>query len=350
MVTMKDVARHANISEATVSRVLNGDKTFSVSDETRQRIHEAVAALGYKPIRRRKKNAPQKGGEGAEAKDWKVGLLLTSSQEDELNDPYFMAIRLGIEKYCSLESLEIRTVVRTVGQLEEDVFAGLDGILVVGGVNTAGIPEVYGEGPVVVINNMMEYDERYDKVTSDLDRAVEKMVDYLTELGHQRIGFIGGEECLTEIPEERWSVVKDVRHAAFERKMQLLGRYNPEDVYIGEWSAADGNRLMQEAIAKGTLPTAFLVGSDPMSIGVIHALRAAGLRVPEDVGILSFDDIEAAQFVNPPLSTVRIDTEEMARWAVLLLKDRLEGRTHAVKVVVPSQLLVRSSCGGRNGD
>jgi LacI family transcriptional regulator len=125
--------------------------------------------------------------------------------------------------------------------------------------------------------------------------------------------------------------------------MRNKGILNKDDIYIGDWTSVDGHRLMKEAIEKGSLPSAFIVASDPMSMGVLHAVRESGLRVREDLSIISYDDIEAAAFLNPPLSSVRIHTEEVGKQAVNILVDRLKGREIPVRITIKSQLIVRDS-------
>lgn len=337
MVKISDVAKLAQVSEATVSRVLSGDMSFSASDLTRKKVFDAVAQLGYKSNRQRK----PKSGEPAVTLN--IGLL-TASQEDEINDPYYLSIRLGIEKQCAAMSLNLKSTIRLNAPLSNLDFAGLDGLVVVGSIDPEPLRQLYIENDnIVFVNNLYKHDPDYDAILSDLTNATEDCIDILYNLGHRSIGYIGGNEIIHNVATHQNQVCKDIRHKTFEEKMKQLGLFNPDHVYICNWSASEGQRAAQEAIRKGKLPTAFLVGSDPLSMGVIHAFREAGIRVPEDVSIISFDDIEAAAFLNPPLSSVRMFTEEIGRQSVKTLYDRLLGRDIVINVVVPSKLAVRQS-------
>ncbi len=179
--------------------------------------------------------------------------------------------------------------------------------------------------------------ESFDSVVIDFERVTKLALDHLFSLGHTKIGYIGGFRTYG----------KDLREYYYERLMKEKELYNAEHVYIGEWGTPEGNRLMNEAIAKGNLPTAFFVASDPLAIGAIHALKEAGIRVPEDVAIVGFNDIEISQFMSPPLTTIRIQAEMMGRMAVKLLVDQMNGRDIPVQVTVPAKLMVRSSCGSQ---
>lgn len=114
---------------------------------------------------------------------------------------------------------------------------------------------------------------------------------------------------------------------------------------IGEYSMREGYRLMKKAIDQGHLPEAFFIASDSMAIGALKALQEAGLQVPRDTAIVSFNGIEEAEFASTPLTTVKVYTEEMGRTGVKLLLDRLNGRTLPHHVTLPTTLIVRQSCG-----
>ncbi|NEW00623.1 substrate-binding domain-containing protein [Bacillus megaterium] len=101
---------------------------------------------------------------------------------------------------------------------------------------------------------------------------------------------------------------------------------------------------MKKFIEKGSLPSAMLIASDPMAIGAMRALNEANIKVPQDLSIISFDDIEAAAYLNPPLSTVKIHTDEMGKMAVKLLYDRIKGRSVPIKAILAADFILRDSC------
>lgn len=340
MVRIKDIAQLAQVSDAAASRVLNGDVKFSVSEPTRQRILAAAAELGYKPSRTRKVKGQESG------QRFQIGLLMSVSQVDEVNDPYYLSIRLGIEKQCLALGLDLKTTLRIDKHLSSDDFADLDGLIVVGSIDQRPLRQIYAQNDnLVFVHNLHHHDPDYDAVWSDLEQATEQCLDELVALGHRSIGYIGGPDSIQNIITREIQTFRDVREMTFERKLKELGIYQPEQVYIGNWSAAEGHRMAAEAVAQGPLPTAFLIGSDPLSMGALRAFREAGIRVPEDLSIISFDDIEAAAYMTPPLTTVRMFTEEIGRQAVKTMQDRLLGRDVVVNTVIPCRLVKRQSHG-----
>lgn len=112
---------------------------------------------------------------------------------------------------------------------------------------------------------------------------------------------------------------------------------------VGEWGPNGGYKLMQELIRRGQLPSAIVVASDPMALGAFRALHQAGIKVPEDISVFSFDDIDSAAYLTPALSSVKIHSFEMGKTAVKLMYDRLKGRELPLKIVLPTELVYRES-------
>lgn len=342
MVTLKDIANEANVSTATVSRILNQDKSLSVSDDTRERIMMIARNLGYKPLRKRE---PKK--QDAKLKQtYNIGIIFSYSEQDEVRDPYFSMIRQGIEKQCRERSVNISSVMRVDGNPLEVDLNELEGLIVVGSIDAEDLRKVYYQNNnVVFIDDSFDL-KGYDSVISSLGKAAEVVVNHLVDLGHKNIGYFAGRKIAKKITSNESTEVEDVRIKAYERRMKELGLYNPNNIIMGDWTAASGYNLMKKAIEAGQLPSAFIIASDPMSTGALHALHEAGIKVPDEVAIVSFDDIEAAAYLNPPLSSVKVYTEQMGKMAVNVLLDRFDGREIPVQVVVPTKLMVRKSCGG----
>ncbi|MED5015141.1 LacI family DNA-binding transcriptional regulator [Geobacillus stearothermophilus] len=347
MITMKDIAEKANVSIATVSRILNNDATLSVSEETRQRVFEIAKELNYKPVRRRSTNRanPPKT---KESECYNIALLLAVSQHEETTDPYFSSIRYGIEEQCKQLPLHVSSVIRVNSGTDIQDLSQFDGLIVIGGIDPDDIQRHFPEErPIIFITLVIDVDG-YDVVCSDLEAATEKIIDYLIALGHTRIGYIGGSETIKKFNGGKSYEVDDIRKRTFEKKMKALGLYEPYHVFVGDWGPAGGYELMKTAIDSGDLPSAFVIASDPMAIGALHAIHQANLKVPEDISIISFDDIDAAAFLNPPLSTVKIYAHEMGRLAANALHERRTGnRNIPVKIVTPAELIIRESCAKR---
>lgn len=340
MATIKDIAELANVSTATVSRLLNSDPSLSVSDDTRKRVMEVVNELNYKPTRKKS----DKSDRWTETHH--IGLLLTNTKEDEANDPYFMSLRMGVERVCEQYGMNIASVL-TVGNsdLTGGAFHSLDGLIVIGTVDFKELKEIYYENNNIVFVDYAPPGNDFDVVISDLETATYQILEHLFELGHQNIAYLGGRTAVKGISSREVKEKEDVRKSVFEKVMKEKGLYKQENDLIGEWGPNGGYVLMKELIERGQLPSAVVVASDPMALGAFRALHEASIKVPDEVSVFSFDDIDSAAYLNPALSTVKIHSFEMGKTAVKLLADRLKGRDLPLKVILPTELVFRESVG-----
>ena len=340
MTTLKDIAIQAKVSSSTVSRVLNNDETLSVTNETRQNILQVAKELNYIPVKKRESTKSNK-----RAKKIRIGIVLSQSFEEELSDPYFLPIRQGIESECEkLGYIDIE-ILRLDKISSSRVKIDIEGLIVIGRVNPEFIKELgIGIDNTIYIDYCPD-ENQYDSITIDFKTATNSILNHLLGVGYERIGYIGGNS-MEHYPSERVKR-KDERQVFFEERMKDEKLYRVDDIHIGEFSLVEGYELMKAALKKDDYPNAFFIASDSMAIGVLRALNEANLRVPEDVAIVSFNDIEMAKYASTPLTTVKVHTEEMGRLSVKFLLDCMNGRDVPLKVVVPTKLIIRESCGSK---
>ncbi|MFY0780528.1 LacI family DNA-binding transcriptional regulator [Peribacillus sp. RS7] len=348
MATIKDIAKLTNLSAATVSRVLNHDETLSASPETKKKVFQMARELNYQTVKSRRMQNQVHQKEAVKTEDIKIGMVLLQSQEEEARDPYWQSIREGIEKesadrgITSLKLIRLQHMVKAKEELSE-----LDGLVVVGRIDAHILESIYEYNRNIVLINQDAHKDQFDSIIFDYEKAASLAMEHLGDYGYKRIGYIGGTERISV--EDAQALKKiytpDARKSVYESKMKQRNAYDPDLLFVKEYSIQSGYDLMKEAVEKGSLPEAFFIASDSMAIGAIRALQEANIRVPEDVAIVSFNDIEMAQFTTPPLTTVKIPTEEMGRFGVKMMLDRLEGREMPVKIMVPTTLIVRESCG-----
>ncbi|WEG13490.1 LacI family DNA-binding transcriptional regulator [Pullulanibacillus sp. KACC 23026] len=331
MTTIKDIAEKAKVSSATVSRVLNNDPLLSVTKETRERIYRVAEELHYKSGKRKAKSgAPLKD------KNPKIGVVYWLSHEHELADPYFLSIRYGMEKAFSERGMLIEKSVRANEWDESFQFDGLDGVIVVGYIGSELLERIYQQVETIVCVNESPNDLKYDSIVIDHRKATTKALAHLEELGHKNIGFIGGR-----MPEKR----VEGRFESYKAFMSKLGQEHlvKEQAYIGEFNMEDGFALMTEAIQSKNLPTAFFISSDSMAVGALRALQMAKIKVPEEVSLVGFNDIPVASFTNPPLTTIKIDSERMGELAVKRILEQIDSKEMPLKIAIPTELIVRGS-------
>lgn len=331
MATLKDIALKANVSLATVSRVLNKDETLSVAHETKQRILLIADELNYQPGKRKvvKKKTTLR-----------MGLVYWYSKEQEMEDPYYLSVRLGVERTCSERGIEIVKYYKNDLQFRSAGEEKLDGMIAIGKFSISDIDLFKKLTDKLVLVDFTPT-SNVDSIVVDFRSAMIDVLRHLIDLGHERIGYIGGHEYVQDN-----EMIKDERETTFFEYLSLYHTFHPEFIWTGKFTAADGYTLMKEALKLENGPTAFIMGSDSMAIGAMRALHEKGVRVPEQVSVVGFNDIEMSRYLQPSLTTIQVHTEYMGEAAVDLLLEQLTSkRKIAKKVVLPTTLLVRESSG-----
>lgn len=305
MATIKDIAQAAGVSPATVSRVLNYDKSMSVSDETRRKIFDIAEQLNYKKSNRQKKTLPQ---------THRIAIVEWYTELEELDDLYYYSIRLGIEKKAQKLGYDIVRIFNndSLNQLEQ-----IDGIIAIGKFSSKQVKELEQYSPALVFVDSDTLDQGHSCVTTDFEHAVTHVLDHFLQQGIQEIAMIAGREETTD----GTTSLDDPRLACFCRYLSDKGLYQPTYVKTGKFSSESGYQLMKDMIdeQKEQMPKAFFIASDALSVGALRALQEAGIAVPQDVQIISFNDTSIAKYVYPPLSTVTVFTEEMGKQALQML-------------------------------
>lgn len=328
LATIKDIAERAGVSLATVSRVLNYDENLNVTDSTRKKVFEIAQELEYVTTKNRK----------AKKNSLKVGIIKGYSDREEIEDTYYLFIRHSLEQFLEEEKIEHFTI----GKEENyERVKELDGIIAIGNFTNADVQNFKSWNCNVVFVDYSPDEEDFDCVVIDMKKSVKKVLNYLVSLGHNEIGFIGGRDMV----ESGQIEYKDCREVAFNGFMESRNLFKKQFVRIGNFTAASGYNLMKEILESGTYPRAFFIANDSMAIGAYKAVQEKGLKIPDDISIVGVNDISTAQYIVPPLTTIKIYTEFMSKVTIELLMERIrDERQICKKVVIPTNLVIRESC------
>ncbi len=328
MATIRDIAERAGVSLSTVSRVLNYDETLNVADGTRKKIFEIAQELEYVTAKHRKNKKKQ----------LKIGIIKGYSDVVEMEDTYYLFISHSIEQLLEEENIEFINISK---EESADRVKELDGIIAIGGFTDIEMNNLRSWQRNMVFVDYSPEEEDFDCVVVDIKKAVKKALNYLVSLGHKSIGFIGGRDVTEIIKEED----KDSRERYYYEYMKSNSMLNEDFVRIGSFTPASGYNLMKEILNTGKYPTAFFIANDSMAIGAYKAITERGLKIPDDISIIGFNDISTAQYIVPPLTTVKIYTDFMSETAVELILDRIKNEDKICKrVVLPTKLVIRDSC------
>lgn len=325
MATIKDIAEKAAVSIATVSRVLNYDETLNVHDETRKRIFEVAEQMDYRVKDKKKRK-----------KRLKIGVLYSYSLEEELEDTYYLSVRVAIEKKLAEEGYKKYRI--SSGDSREDA-AGMDGIICLGTFSQSMMERIESFCKPTVFADAVPDTEKFDSVIHDIERAVWKVMQYLLGKGHKKIAFIGGFETDSDGEE-----VVDNRTYAYQRIMKQEGLFHEDYMKIGGYTPKYGYQMMKELLELSEKPTAVFVANDSLAIGCYKAVNEKGLSIPEDISVVGYNDIPAAKYLVPPLTTVHLHMNFMGEQAVAVLAERiLTGREISIQTLIPAKLVERES-------
>lgn len=343
MVTLKDVALKAGVSQATVSRVLKQDKTFSVSEETRKKVLSAVEELGYRSPKENEQEPEEKLKKG------KVGIFLLYNELLELEDCYYQVIRLN-SKY-ELEKNGFKAEEFFLGKMEKGLeeFETFQGVILIGHPGTwfqlGELRAKLKESKIPVVCADFQLNEEgldADYVVNDFESIVKNALDCFEQNGYEEIGYIG-----TYGIEIAGTMHEDERYSYFRKIMKEKGIFKEEFVWRTDLSYVRSGYELGQNILNGhrKLPRAVFAETDNMAIGFLRALKEKGVKVPDEIAIISCNDIETAAFVNPPLTTVKICNHLTGSMSAMLLIERIRTkRKEGVKLIVPNRLVIRGSC------
>jgi DNA-binding LacI/PurR family transcriptional regulator len=339
-ITIREVAERAGVAVSTVSRVLSGSENpIPISEDTRQKVLLAAKDLSYRPhpgarlLRSKTTNT--------------LGLIVR-----EIEDPFFAQLTRQIRSAAKARGYEI-----ALGYAEAEAAEALkiselmidlrycDGLLLAGDLQETGedverlnrmgwnIPLVLacrGSSQLVGSNASISTDNRAGALL---------VMEYLTSLGHREIAFLGGGRA-GDLQE---------RQETYRQFMQThFGTVNPLYIQSAENSMAGGNQGMQALLSLPQRPTAVFASDDNMAVGAMHAAYQQGVRVPQDISLIGFDDISIAAYLTPPLTTIRQPVEALSQQAVALIENLIKGESDALEqaqhISLMPELVIRASC------
>lgn len=327
MATLRDIAKRANVSPATVSRVLNNDMTLSVTDQTRANVLKIATDLNYQKASHRNTHFQKH-----------IALIQWYSESKEQDDLYYMTVREGIEQQAPIYGFEITRIFHNdLDKIPDNT----DGIIAVGKFSAEQVAQMKLTSNNIVFIDDDQFAEGFDTVLTNFNYGIKQVVDYFVEQDMKDIGLIYGEERSTD----NLRTIPDVRFDYFKNVMEKQNIYQEQFCFKGDFTKESGYQQMKKAIQTlDNLPHAFFIANDPMAAGALKALQEQEISVPQQVSIFSFNNTALANYVNPELSSVDVATVQMGSSAVDLMQDLLNNPRHVAKrVELATKLVFRQS-------
>jgi LacI family transcriptional regulator len=333
--TLEEVAQLAGVSRSTVSRVVNDHP--NVRPEVREQVWQVIHQVGYQPHAAARSLVT--------SRTHVIGMIIPEAVTTLFTDPFFPLLLRGATDACNSHQYQLMLSLFTANADQKEIYqrilrsAYLDGVVVASAsLDDPLIPNLLRDRiPFVSVgrhpNNPVHY------VDADNINGAQMAVEHLIRLGHRRIATITGPLDMIHGQD---------RLSGYRQALEARGIPVEEELIVeGDYTEASGMVAMQRLLPAS--PTAVFVASDMMAVGALKALRQANRRVPQDIGLVSFDDIPIASAIVPALTTVRQPIERMGSIAVEVLLGVLESSPEeaapAQRIVLPTELVVRASCG-----
>jgi DNA-binding LacI/PurR family transcriptional regulator len=335
MATIQDVARAAGVAASTVSRYLNGQ--LQVTPATAARLQDAVATLGYVPNVQAKNLARRRSGA--------IGFVVP-----EMSNPYFGSIADHVVEEVERRGLMVLLCSTRSQAVKESSYIDLlasgaiDGMLYLGSFrsNVRLAAAIHGGLPVVVVDEPIAGLPEVHSVVMDDYAGGYQAASYLVALGHRRIAFVSGPAELGSVAERRRGYIDALVMGGIDPEAQLN--------LPGHFTEQFGASVLPRLLVGPEPPTAAFVASDYIALGMLSAAETHGIRVPEDLSVVGFDDIRFSQYVRPRLTTIRSPVERLAQIGVELLFERLASTEPGARSdasarteTLPVELIVRES-------
>lgn len=323
-----EIARRANVSTATVSRTLN--QSGPVKAATARKVWRAVTALNYYP------NSHARALVSGRSR--LIGLIVS-----DITNPFFPELIRIFEDLAAQKQYDLLLTStdydtsRMTACLRRMLERKVDGVaMMTSEMDMSLIKELSKRSVPIVFMDVGQMGPRMSHVSIDYGNGIRQAVDHVVDLGHRHVGFITGPLDLHSARTRRQAFVDGLRHYGIPLERKLVRE--------GTHTAEGGEKAMKELLKLAKLPTAVVCSNDWTAIGALHAIHAAGLRVPEDISLVGFDDIPLTSYTTPPLTTVRMSARDVGATAFqalfsLIGEEHLEGDVYQV----PTRLVVRES-------
>ena len=336
MTTIIDIAKRCGVAPSTVSRAINN--RAGISDEIREKILEVVKEMGYHP------NAPARALVGCRTHT--IGILV-----NRVSEPYYAGIVNG-----ALDTTDALGYYLLIGNTNDENLDKLDpvnklftqgrvdGLIIVGGsiYDNEYINKLSGKDLPYVLVERYSSDAKVNCIDVDNASGGYLATNHLIKLGHRRIGYLAGNPNYQQTYDRILGYHRALQEAGIssDQALQAFCYFDEDKAYQG----------MKQFLALDNPPTAVFAADDSMAFGAIRAVFDSGLRVPEDIAVVGFDDIHQSSWNQPRLTTVHQPTYEMGELAVKTLVKEIEGvLENKVKQIFPLELVIRDSCGAKLG-
>lgn len=345
MATLKEIAGLAGVSSATVSRVLNQDPSLSVTEETRQRVLDTARELGYRTVQQRYQAAqvPETPPVPVQqtTPEKRIGIAQMYETQQLLEDIYYMLLKNVLDEVCFERHWSTVMLFRNdQGHFVKNDDLPLDGIVAIGRFTQGEIEDFHCYTENVVFLDSSPDEEKYCSIVPNYHLAVRQSLHCFWAHGYEQVAYLGGVNTYGAKKE----LSMDPRFYYYKNSLLERGTYDPDLVIDCEMNSRSSYAAMKEYLESGKpLPEAIFAASDVVAPGLLKALREYQIQIPQDIGIITFNNTSLSQLSEPPLSSIEVFLQENADAAALCMELLWQKKIHPKQIIISCKLEERGS-------
>ena len=345
MATLKDIAAIAQVSQTTVSRVLNQDPSLTVTEETRARILQTAKSLGYRTVQQRYlvlQDSDEGEREGHEENgERRIGIAQMFEMEQLLEDIYYMVLKSVLDEICFEKKWATVMLFRNEeGRFVKNDDLPLDGIVAIGRFTEEEIRDFHYYTDNIVFLDSSPDEEKYCSIVPNYHLAIRQVLKCFREHGYKRIAYLGSVYTYGDTKQ----LSMDPRFYYYKNSLMERGLFDERLVIDCEMQSRSSYEVMKAYLEKEKeLPDGIFAASDAVAPGLLRALREHGIGIPEQMGVITFNNTNFSRFAEPPLSSVEVFMRENADAAAVCLELLWRKKTHPKKITISCRLEERES-------
>ena len=345
MATLKEIAHIAGVSSATVSRVLNQDPSLSVTNETRQRVLETARELGYRTVQQRYQSVLLHEGAAGQTRqgnvERRIGIAQMFEKQQLMEDIYYMILKNVLDEVCFERHWSTVMLFRNdQGHFVKNDDLPLDGIVAIGRFTQEEIMDFHGYTENIVFLDSSPDEEKYCSIVPNYRLAVQQILHCFWKHGYERVAYLGSVYTFGATKE----LTMDPRFYYYKNSLLERNYYNSDLVIDCEMNSRSSYAAIKAYLeSKKELPEAIFAASDGVAPGLLNALREHQIQIPDDIGIITFNNTSLSQLSEPPLSSVEVFLQENADAAALCMDLLWQKKIHPKQIIISCKLEERDS-------
>lgn len=341
MATLKDIAQKAGVSQGTVSRILNEDETLNVAAVTRQTVLRIAKEMNYKSVVQRYKREDEQTKYVEQQREIRIGIAQMFEMEQLQEDIYYMQMKNVMDVECFEKGFNTIMLYRNEeGHFVKKDEKPLDGLIAIGRFTDTEIEDFEKYTKNIVFVDSSPNEMVYHSIVPNYHMAVRQALQHFYRYGHKRVAFVGALRTFNGHKE----LTMDPRYYYYKNYMHDRKRYDRSLLIDCEMNSKSSYEAMSQYIEKnGRPPRAMFISSDAMLLGVVKAIHEKGFLIPEDTGVIAYNNTSLSVNSNPPIDSIEVYMSEYAKATVACLERLWHGEQLPQKIVIPCSLIERNS-------